>query len=100
MAACQGRIEAVEIFRKRPGGFDIVITDMSMPKMSGMAFSQAVRAIRPDIPIVLCTGYAPASTPEKGHAIPVQGLPIKAMRFQTLATSVRQAINGGQISSR
>lgn len=48
---------AMESFRRAPGSFDLVLTDLSMPGASGLEFARAVLAIRPDIPVVLTTGY-------------------------------------------
>ncbi|HMA53549.1 MAG TPA: ATP-binding protein, partial [Acidobacteriota bacterium] len=49
---------ALAIFRKDPGAFDIVVTDQSMPGMNGLALAEGVAALRPDIPIILCTGFS------------------------------------------
>jgi two-component system, cell cycle sensor histidine kinase and response regulator CckA len=100
VTASQDSIAAVKIFRKRPADFDIVITDMSMPGKNGMELSQAIRAIRSDIPIILYTGYSTNPARKNAHALGVHDILMKPLRIQTLATTVRQAINDGQISSR
>ena len=51
-------IEALEIFKDSPGDFDLVITDTTMPGLSGDILSCEIHKIRPDIPIILCTGYS------------------------------------------
>jgi CheY-like chemotaxis protein/anti-sigma regulatory factor (Ser/Thr protein kinase) len=51
-------IEALELFRSRPDQFDLVITDLTMPKMTGDKLVQEILNIRPDIPIILCTGFS------------------------------------------
>jgi len=51
-------IEALELFRSRPAQFDLVITDLTMPKMTGDKLVQEILNIRPDIPIILCTGFS------------------------------------------
>jgi CheY-like chemotaxis protein len=55
-------LEALDIFRKHPLEFDLVITDYNMPGMNGDELALEIRFIRTDIPIILCTGYA--SIPE------------------------------------
>ena len=51
-------IEALEAFRAMPHRFDLVVTDQTMPQMTGEELAQALRRIRPDIPIILCTGFS------------------------------------------
>lgn len=53
-----GSPEALEIFRKSPDDFDIVVTDMTMPAMTGDQLAKEIRSIRPSIPVILCTGYS------------------------------------------
>ena len=56
--ALYGSIEALSIFTARPHAFDLIITDYMMPDMTGDELTRRIRKIRPDIPVVLCTGYA------------------------------------------
>ncbi len=51
-------IEAFEAFQSNPGRFDAVITDMTMPNMNGDQLAKKIKAIRPDIPVIICTGYS------------------------------------------
>jgi PAS domain S-box-containing protein len=51
-------IDALALFKSKPKNFDLVITDMGMPKLTGNKLAQAMTEIRPDIPILLCTGYS------------------------------------------
>ncbi len=55
---------ALETFRKDPAHFDAVITDMTMPKMTGLQLAAAIRALRPGIPIALCSGFTGDFSPE------------------------------------
>ncbi len=50
--------QALEAFRAAPRSFDVVLSDQSMPKLTGMELTQSMRSIRPELPIVLCTGYS------------------------------------------
>ena len=49
---------AVELFKKDPQNFDLVITDMTMPTMTGDKVAMEVKATRPDMPVIICTGYS------------------------------------------
>jgi DNA-binding NtrC family response regulator len=60
---------ALEAFCTDPHGFDVVITDQTMPQMTGEALIQALRRIRPDIPIILCTGFSHVIDAEKARAL-------------------------------
>jgi PAS domain S-box-containing protein len=51
-------LKALELFRSNPDQFDLVITDMTMPEMTGAGLTMEIRQIRKDIPIVLCSGYS------------------------------------------
>jgi PAS domain S-box-containing protein len=57
-SACSSGTEALEKFRQTPEQFDLVITDMTMPRMTGLELAREIAEIRPDIPIVLSTGYS------------------------------------------
>ena len=61
--------EALEAFRTDPHGFDVIITDQTMPQMTGEALIQAMRRIRPGIPIILCTGFSHVINAEKARAL-------------------------------
>ena len=58
VTALTNSVEALEVFRTKPDHFDLVITDMIMPKMTGEVLAKELIAIRPDIPVILCTGYS------------------------------------------
>ncbi len=55
--------EALELFRQNPDRFDVVFTDQTMPQMTGLKLAAAVKAVRPDIPVVLATGHSDLVTP-------------------------------------
>lgn len=50
-------LHALELFRQTPESFDAIITDLTMPKMTGMELAGEINSIRPDIPIIICTGF-------------------------------------------
>jgi two-component system cell cycle sensor histidine kinase/response regulator CckA len=58
-------IEGLEAFRGKPDRFDLVITDFTMPNMTGMELAKELLKLRSDIPIILCTGYSEYINEEK-----------------------------------
>ena len=93
-------VKALELFRVQPEAFAVVVTDMSMPKMSGVELARAILSIRPDMPIVLCTGYSAGIDRETVLSMGIRDLIMKPITMQALALSVRQAIDAGQMPSR
>ncbi|WP_396225303.1 ATP-binding protein, partial [Gemmatimonas sp.] len=71
-------LEAVEAFRATPRAFDVVVTDLSMPGMSGIDFARVVREARADLPIVLVTGYADETDEAEAREAGVTRLAVKA----------------------
>jgi len=72
-------IEALELFKNRPDDFDVVFTDMTMPNMTGDRLSKEIKNIRPDIPVVLCTGYSSRMTAEKAKKLGIDALVYKPL---------------------
>jgi two-component system cell cycle sensor histidine kinase/response regulator CckA len=58
VVARNSSIEALELFKKKKDRFDLVITDMTMPNMTGEKLAEKLMQIRPDIPVILCTGFS------------------------------------------
>ncbi|MDM8550561.1 response regulator [Desulfobacterales bacterium HSG2] len=85
--------EAVEVFREGPENFDIVITDMTMPQMTGVELSAEVRRIRPDIPIILCSGFSELITEERAKAMGIQGYIMKPVAIKEMAEAIRGALD-------
>ena len=57
VTATSNPLHALELFRQNPESFDAIITDLTMPKMTGMELASEINSIRPDIPIIICTGF-------------------------------------------
>ncbi|MBW2018772.1 MAG: PAS domain S-box protein [Deltaproteobacteria bacterium] len=87
-------IEALESFRERPDHFDLVITDQTMPNMTGTELAKELMRIRPDIPIILCTGFSEVITPEKAMAMGIREFIMKPLMTRDLAESVRRVLDG------
>lgn len=84
--------EALEIFSSRPDEFDLVLTDLTMPAMTGIELSRELVKIRPDIPIVLCTGSNLGVTTEMIREIGIRDMVMKPMIASELAEAVYNAL--------
>ena len=85
--------EALELFRVNPKRFDLVITDMTMPNMTGDMFSKELMKIRPDIPIILCTGFSERISEEKAKAIGIKEFVMKPLAMGDLAKRIRKVLD-------
>jgi len=84
---------ALKVFLKNPGGIDIIITDMAMPEMTGIQFARKLLSVRPDIPIILCTGFSEFVDAEKAKDIGIRKFLMKPVDRQTLATAIRNVLD-------
>jgi two-component system cell cycle sensor histidine kinase/response regulator CckA len=87
-------LEAVEAFRNRPDKFDLVITDKTMPQMTGFDLAKELKHIRPDIPILLCTGFSDTTDSDKVKAMGISGLVMKRIVRREMAESIKQVLEG------
>lgn len=83
---------ALETFRTGPETYDLLLTDLCMPIMTGAQLTRAVREIRPDLPVVICTGYADQLTPETYQNLDIQGLLHKPVGLRDLADALGKAV--------
>ena len=86
-------MDALELFQINASGYDIVITDMTMPGLTGDKLAAEMLKIRPDIPIVLCTGYSELITAEKARAIGIKEFVMKPVVMKEMAKTIRQVLN-------
>jgi len=86
-------IEALELFRADPDKFDLVITDMAMPKMAGDKLAGELIRIRPDIPILLCTGFSDSLIDEKIKFLGIKGLLMKPIIIKDFAEKIRKVLD-------
>ena len=86
-------IDALEAFRHTPQNYDLVISDVAMPKLSGDRLAAKIIAIRPGMPVLLCTGFSGTVTEEEITQIGVKGLLMKPIIFKDLAIAVRSALD-------
>ncbi|MDH4318723.1 MAG: response regulator, partial [Desulfobulbaceae bacterium] len=85
---------AWEMLRNHPLDFDLVITDMTMPHMTGMDLAKEYLAIRPDGLIILCTGFSEQADEEKAKAIGVREFVMKPIIKKDFARIVRKVLDG------
>jgi len=86
-------IEALELFKVQPDKFDLVITDLTMPNMTGDELAQKLMAIRPDIPVILCTGFSTKMTAEKTKKIGIRAFVLKPVIKQDIAETIRKVLS-------
>jgi PAS domain S-box-containing protein len=84
---------ALEIFRAQPDRFDLVITDMTMPGMTGKQLAAELLGIRPDIPIILCTGFSEIITEEEAKLMGIREFAIKPLNIRSISELIRKALN-------
>ena len=86
-------LEALEAFRADPFRFDVIVTDQTMPKMTGEALSRELLQIRSDVPIILCTGFSHSMTQEKAKAMGIRAFLLKPLLIKGLAQTLQEVLN-------
>jgi CheY-like chemotaxis protein len=86
-------IEVLELFQKNPDQFDLVITDMTMPFMTGDELATELMQIRPDIPVIMCTGYSEKITEEKALSLGIRAYLGKPLFKSEIAETVRRVLD-------
>jgi CheY-like chemotaxis protein len=94
VAAFSDSLAAYDHFRRAPEAFDLVITDMTMPGMTGDILARRILEQRPDLPVILCTGYSETMTREKAEAIGIRGFVLKPVILRELDKILRQVLDG------
>jgi PAS domain S-box-containing protein len=87
-------VKALEVFRAAPLKFDLVISDMTMPAMTGDTLATELMKIRPDIPVIICTGYSERIDDQRAQELGIKGLMMKPFTIRSLAKTVRNALDG------
>ena len=96
VTGAKGSIEALEIFKKGPDAFDLVITDYTMPKMDGYELAQKMMAVRPGMPIIMNTGYNETISQEKALAAGISEFLLKPLNLKKLGEVVRRVLDKGK----
>jgi len=96
VTSCSNSIEALEAFRVNPNKFDMVITDMAMANMSGDMLSAELNIIRPDIPVLLCTGFSETMPEEKAESLGINGFLLKPIVMNDLSHKIREVLDNNK----
>ncbi|MFH0998836.1 MAG: response regulator [Pseudomonadota bacterium] len=86
-------VDALALFGRNPGRFDLVITDFTMPDMTGDKLAGELLRMRPDLPVVICTGYSDMIMEERIKTIGVRALVMKPILLSKIAVAIREALN-------
>ena len=96
VVTCESGIDALERFRSDPTHFDLAVTDETMPDIAGGSLAQALLDIRPDLPIILCTGYSAVTSREDAKAIGIRAYLMKPVTIHQLTKAIRNVIDSSK----
>ncbi|MFH1153664.1 MAG: response regulator [Pseudomonadota bacterium] len=95
VTAVTDSIQALEMFKKEPNTFDLVITDQTMPEMTGIQLAKSMLAIRPDLPIILCSGYDPSLNEQEIKASGIREFIMKPFSREKLVQAIGTVLEKG-----
>lgn len=84
---------ALAIFRASPEDFDLVVTDKTMPVMTGFELARNILVIRPDIPVIMCTGFSDAEDPDRARMLGIHELVMKPLVLREIAEKIRKVLD-------
>ncbi|MCP4689427.1 MAG: response regulator [Desulfobacterales bacterium] len=85
--------DALNLFRENPGRFDAVITDLTMPNMTGDQLAVELLRIRPDLPVILCTGFSDRMDEERSRALGIRKFLMKPITIKGIAGPLREVLD-------
>jgi CheY-like chemotaxis protein len=88
-----GSIEALTAFRADPDTFDLVVTDLTMPHMTGIRLTREIKSLRNDIPVILCTGYSERVSEETAKKKGISAVIMKPVAMNEMAGIVREVLD-------
>ena len=86
-------VEALELFQHDPERFDLVISDMTMPNMTGDKLAREILNVRPDMPIIICTGYSERFTESQARELGIKAFIMKPLVIGDLAATIRKVLD-------
>lgn len=89
--------KALELFLAKPGDFDLVVTDMTMPNITGEKLAVELMKVRPDIPIILCTGYSKKISDETASEFGLKAFLYKPVVMVDLVKTVRKVLDEAEL---
>lgn len=88
--------EALEAFRVNPEKFDLIIADLTMPQLTGLDLAKELLRLRPDVPLILCTGYGESLSMEQARAMGISQIILKPIIPAQLSESIRSVLDASQ----
>jgi len=92
VTATTSAMEALRLFRADPNGYDLIITDQTMPEMAGDQLAKEAMSVRSDVPVVICSGFSAALNAETALNLGVKKMLMKPLNVDNLAEEVRMAL--------
>jgi len=86
-------MEALALFESKPDRFDLAIIDMTMPQMTGVKLSEKMKAVRPDIPVIICSGYSSQIDEEKAKKLGIASYTMKPIVRREFAKTIREVLD-------
>jgi CheY-like chemotaxis protein len=86
-------LEALSLLKDEGNDFDMLITDQTMPGMTGVELVREVRAVKAHLPVILCTGFSDDLTPESASSIGIDRIIMKPYRYNDVAKAIRDIID-------
>lgn len=93
VTGCTSPFEAVRLFSRAPGQFDLLLTDLTMPELTGVELSKAIKEIRSDLPVVLFTGYSDLLSREEVERAGISKYCMKPVSLKDLSKMIHQCLN-------
>ena len=87
--------DALQAFREAPDNYDLIITDMTMPVMTGVELARKVKQVKPDIPIIICTGFSENLDKQRANEMGICAYLTKPVLQKDLAHTIRKALDSG-----
>ena len=86
--------EALKTFKESPESFDILIADQTMPELPGSSLAQQIKVLRPDFPVIICTGYSDTMDENKARELGFNALLMKPFEKDVLSNKLREIFDG------
>ena len=99
VTATTSPLDALELFRREPENIDLVITDQTMPQMTGLELTKELLSLRPDLAIILVTGFSELVTPEKAKDIGIREYIMKPLSISELTNAISRALGEKPLDS-
>lgn len=91
--------KALDLFKENPEAFDLVLTDQTMPELTGLELAKRILEYKPDIPVILCTGYSSTISAEIAEAEGIRGFVMKPLSKQTLSQKIAEILSRKHVIS-